>query len=311
MGALRVGVFIGDASGERTTVDQLIANAREAEARGFATGWVPHIPWSLDALTALALAARETTRIELGTAVVPTFPRHPMSLAQDALSVQAVANGRFTLGIGPSHPVVIEKMYGLSYAAPAAHTEEYLQVLQACFAGTGMVNFDGDRFNVHAMLDVPGGAPVPVLIAALAPKMLDLAGRLSDGTITYWADERAIADHVVPLLAAGAAAAGRPIPRVVVGIPVAVVDGDLDAARGRAGKLFAAYEAIPTYQRIMSRGAAPTPVDVAVIGTESQVRDRLRRYAEAGATDICAAVLGLGADRAASHAVTMDVLASI
>ena len=120
--AMRVGVFIGEASGERTSIDQLVANAIDAEARGLATGWVPHIPWSLDALTALAIVARETRRIELGTAVVPTFPRHPMSLAQDALSVQAVAGGRFTLGIGPSHPVVIEKMYGLAYDRPAAHT---------------------------------------------------------------------------------------------------------------------------------------------------------------------------------------------
>ena len=307
---MRVGVFIGEASGERTSIDQLLANARDAEARGFATGWVPHIPWSLDALTALALVARETQRIELGTAVVPTFPRHPMSLAQDALSVQAVAGGRFTLGIGPSHPVVIEKMYGLSYDKPAAHTAEYIEVLQRCFAGRGMVDHDGERFNVHAMLDVPGGAPVPILVAALAPRMLELTGRLADGTITYWADERAIGDHVVPRITAAAAAAGRPAPRVVVGLPVAVV-ADVAAARERAAKLFAAYEAIPTYQRILGRGEAAGPVDVAVIGTERDVRARLQRFADLGATDLCASVLGLDDDRDASRTATLDVLASL
>lgn len=307
---MRVGVFIGEATGERTSIDQLLANAADAEARGFATGWVPHIPWSLDALTALALVARETSTLELGTAVVPTFPRHPMSLAQDALTVQAVAGGRFTLGIGPSHPVVIEKMYGLSYDKPAAHTEEYVEVLQACFAGTGQVDHDGDRFHVHAMLAVPGGSPVPILVAALAPRMLELTGRLADGTITYWADEAAVGDHVVPRITAAASAAGRPDPRVVVGLPVAVVD-DVATARERAGKLFAAYESIPTYQRILDRGDATSPVDVAVIGTEAQVRERLSRFADVGATDLCASVLGLGDDRDASRRRTLDVLASL
>jgi F420-dependent oxidoreductase-like protein len=224
--------------------------------------------------------------------------------------VQAVAGGRLTLGIGPSHPVVIEKMYGLSYDKPAAHTEEYVEVLQKCFAGAGMVHHDGDRFNVHAMLDVPGGAPVPILVAALAPRMLELTGRLADGTITYWADERAVGDHVVPRITAAAEAAGRPAPRVVVGLPVAVVT-DTDAARDRAAKLFAAYEGIPTYQRILGRGDAASPVDVAVIGDEQAVRERLKRFADLGATDLCASVLGLDADREASHARTLDVLASL
>lgn len=304
---MRVGIFIGEASGERTTVDQLLANAADAEARGFASGWVPHIPWSLDALTALALVARETSRIELGTAVVPTFPRHPLSLAQDALSVQAVAGGRFTLGIGPSHPVVIESMYGLSYDRPAAHTAEYVRVLNACFAGTGRVDHDGSFFRVHAGLEVPGSSPVPVLVAALAPRMLALAGELTAGTITYWADEVAIAEHVVPRITAAAPSGS---PRVVAGLPVAVVS-DVDRARERAGKLFAAYEHIPTYQRILDRGGSTSPVDVAVIGTEAQVRERLRRLADAGATDLCASVLGLDDDRVASRARTLDVLASL
>jgi F420-dependent oxidoreductase-like protein len=307
---MRIGVFIGEATGERTSIDQLLANAEDAEDRGLSTGWVPHIPWSLDALTALALVARETSRIELGTAVVPTFPRHPMSLAQDALTVQAVAGGRLTLGIGPSHPVVIENMYGLSYAKPAAHTAEYVQVLKACFTGTGQVDWDGDRFHVHAMLDVPGGADVPVLVAALAPKMLELTGQLAEGTITYWADEQAVAEHIVPRITAAAEGAGRPAPRVVVGLPVAVVD-DVEDARRRATALFAAYESIPTYQRILGRGAASNPVDVAVIGTEKDVRERLRRYEDVGATDLCASVLGLGADRDASRTATLDVLSSL
>jgi F420-dependent oxidoreductase-like protein len=307
---VRIGIFIGEASGDRTSVEDLLANAREAEQRGFTTGWVPHIPWSLDAMTAVTLAATVTSRLELATAVLPTFPRHPLALGQEALSVQAVAGGRFTLGIGPSHPVVIENMYGLSYDNPAARTAEYVEVLQACFARTGRVQYSGNHYQVNAMLEVPAGADVPLLIAALGPKMLELTGRLADGTVTYWADERAIGEHVVPRITASAAEAGRAAPRVVAGLPVAVVT-DVEKARDRAARLFSAYETIPTYQRILSRGAASSPVDVAIVGTEAQVRERLQRFEDAGATDLCASVLGLDDDRDASRRATLDLLASV
>lgn len=314
---MRVGIFIGDASGARTTVDELVASARAAEAAGFATGWVPHIPWSLDGLTAVALAGRVTERIELGTAVMPTYTRHPLAMAQQALSAHAASNGRVALGIGPSHPVVIETMYGLTYDRPAAHTREYVEVLrravQASVAhGTPdgeFVAFDGEYFQVKSMFVVPGAdRPMPILVAALAPLMLRLAGEVTDGTITYWANERAVGEHVVPRLTRAAEAAGRPPPRVVVGIPVAVVR-DPVAARQRAAQLFASYENIPTYQRILGRSDA-APADVAVIGTEDEVLARLRGFADAGATDLCAAPLGLDDDRAESARRTVALLAS-
>src|SRR6476469_3834473 len=195
---MRIGVFISDGNGEQTTVDELLANARAAEALGFTTGWVPHIPWSLDGLTALAIAGQVTRRIELGTAVMRTYPRHPLAMAQQALSTQAATNGRLALGIGPSHPVVIERMYGLRYEAPARHTREYVEVLRAAFAGTGNVEYHGEFFEFSSMLEVPGASPAPILVAALAPLMLQLAGEVADGTITYWANERALTEHIVP-----------------------------------------------------------------------------------------------------------------
>jgi F420-dependent oxidoreductase-like protein len=308
---MRIGLFISDVSGEQTTIDQLLANARAAEALGFTTGWVPHIPWSLDGLTALALAGQVTNRIELGTAVMPTYPRHPMAMAQQAMSTQAATNGRLVLGVGPSHPVVIESMHGLEYARPVHHTREYVEVLRAAFAGSGHVEYRGEVFGFASMLTVPGSTPAPIMIAALAPKMLQLAGELTDGTITYWANERAVGEHIVPRIAAAADAAERPAPRVVVGLPVAVV-GDADAGRDRAEKLFAAYLNIPTYQRILSRGGDDTsPADVAVIGTEAEVVERLRSYASAGATDLCATALGLDDDRDASQRRTIELLASL
>ncbi len=307
---MRIGVFIGDVSGARTSIDELLAAARDADERGFTTAWVPHIPWSLDGLTALALAGQVTHRIELGTAVMPTYPRHPLAMAQQALSTQAATYGRLALGIGPSHPVVIEGMHGLAYEAPARHTREYVEVLRAAFACTGNVEYHGEFFDFSSMLDVPGASPAPILVAALAPLMLKLAGELADGTITYWANERALTEHVVPRITRAAAAAGRPAPRVVVGLPIGVCE-DSDAARERAARLFGAYNAIPTYQRIMAKGGDAAPEDVAIIGTESEVRARLHRYADAGATDLCAAPLGLDADHDASYARTMDVLASL
>jgi F420-dependent oxidoreductase-like protein len=218
--------------------------------------------------------------------------------------------GRVALGIGPSHPVVIENMHGLTYDRPAHHTREYVEVLRAALAGTGNVTYEGEVFRVQTIFEVPGATPPPILIAALAPLMLRVAGELTDGTITYWADERAIGEHVVPRLTAAAEGADRAIPRVVAGVPVAVVQ-DVDAARDRAAKLFSVYEHIPTYQRIMGRGDAADPVDVAVIGDEAHVQQRLRAFADAGATDLCAAVLGLDDDRAESRRRTEELLAAI
>jgi F420-dependent oxidoreductase-like protein len=249
---------------------------------------------------------------------MPTYTRHPLAMAQQALSAQAAAGGRVALGIGPSHPVVIESMYGLAYDRPAAHTREYVEVLRRAFAasaasggpGGEFVSYAGEFFRVSSMFVVPGADTAPcVLVAALAPLMLRLAGEQTDGTITYWANERAIGDHVVPRITRAAEAAGRPAPRVVAGVPVAVVS-DPDAARERAAHVFRTYEAIPTYQRILDRSRAG-PADVAVIGTEDEVRARLAAFADAGATDLCAAAMGLDDDRAASARRTIELLASV
>jgi len=307
---LRVGIFIGDATSHRTTVEELLANARWAEEHGLATGWVPHIPWSLDGLVALALAGQVTSRIELGTAVMPTYPRHPLAMAQQALSTQAACNGRLALGIGPSHPVVIERMHGLEYERPIRHLSEYVSILDAASAGPGMVHFDGELYHVDALLDVPGATPVPVLIAALAPQMLRLAGERTTGTITYWADERSVGEHIVPRISDAAAGAGRPAPRVVVGLPIAICD-DADTAREEAAGAFAAYTGIPTYQRILARGDAGGPAEVAVIGDERQAAARLASFAAAGATDVMLAVIGLGPDHAETRRRTGEFIASI
>ena len=307
---MKIGIFVSDTGGERTGVHELQRRARWVEEQGFTSAWVPHIPWSLDALTALVLAAEVTERIELGTAVVPTYPRHPLAMAQQALSVQAASGGRLALGIGPSHPVVIENMHGLSYDRPFSNTREYVEVLTRAFAGPGQVHYEGEEYRVNALLDVPDGSPVPILLAALAPKMLHLAGSRTDGTITWMADERSTEEHVVPRLMAGAIEAGRSAPRVVAGLPLAVCD-DAAEGRDRAARLFSVYGAIPTYQRILATGEATDPADVCVVGTEQQVRTRLEQFRDAGVTDLAAATFAVGDDRTTSLRRTHELLASL
>ena len=310
---MRIGIFVSETSAELTDIPTLVANAAAAEAAGFTTAWVPHIPWSLDALTAVTLAAAATERIELGTAVVPTYSRHPLAMAQQALSTQAAAGGRLALGIGPSHQMVIEGMYGLSYEHPIAHVREYVDVLESAFAGTGQVEHDGDLYSVHTMLTVPGAQSAPILLAALAPLMLRLAGERTDGTIAWMCDDRAMSEHVVPRITAAAESAGRPAPRVISGLPVCVHD-DEDAARERAAHAFQVYGQIPTYRRILDRGDGAGPADVCIVGDERAVEAQLRSHADAGATELAATIFTVGKTpdaRATSRQRTFDLLASL
>lgn len=306
---MRIGTFISDTGGLHTSATQLAETAAWAEAAGFASGWVPHLPWGLDSMVALTVAAQATSRLELGSAVTPTYPVHPMAMARLALSVNAVAEGRLALGLGPSHPSVIEGMYGLSYDRPALHTREYLAVLRSAFAGDGSAEGHGEFFDFKSMFSVPGQREPALLIAALAPLMLKLAGEVADGTILWLADEHALESHVVPRITDAAHAAGRPAPRIVAPYPTALCDEA--EGRERAAKAFASYAQIPTYQRILARGDNQGPADVVVVGSEAQIEARLRRLAAAGVTDFVAAPFPVGDDRAGSVQRTREFLASL
>ncbi len=324
---MRIGMFIAETGAQGSTVDALVAQARWADQNGIHTGWVPHVPWSLDALTALALAGRETERIELGTAVVPTWSHHPYGLAQHALTTQAACGGRLLLGIGPSHQSVAEKWYGASYEGVIHHMREYVGVLDACSAAQaeanatgggphgmgGVVVHEGEQYPVDAILDVPGATPVPIYLAALAPLMLKLAGERAEGTITWMADEHTHRTHVVPRLREASETAGRPMPRVIAGLPLAVCD-DLEAGLAVARRRYGMYRDIPTYARMLARGESGAPEQIAVIGTEAQVAERLERYEAAGVTDLAAMTFPIGddaAERTASLARTHALLADL
>lgn len=310
---MRIGLMIGPERGRyREKAARLVADAVAAEHAGFASIWVPQLPDDFDALTAIALMGRSTSRIELGTAVVPIQTRHPIALAQQALSNQVVCEGRFTLGIGPSHHWIVEDMLGLPYDRPARQVRDYLEVLEAALAGPGPVDVENASYRVHNPLDVTDLGPTPILLAALAPVMLRIAGEHTSGTILWMADERAIAEHIVPRIADAAAAAGRPAPRIVAGVPVALCgDDEVDAARAWTNQVLGHAEYSPNYQRLLEHGDARDVGDLLAAGSESAVAERLRRFRDAGVTDLAVRVVALGADRAARLASRERTLAFV
>jgi F420-dependent oxidoreductase-like protein len=313
---MRIGVMIGPERGRYASkIERLRADARWADEAGVAAVWIPQIPDELDALTAAALVGAETSRIEIGTAVVPVQPRHPIALAQQALSTQAVCGGRLTLGLGVSHHWIIDEMLGLSYERPAATLRAHLDVLDQALAGPGTVDVENELFRVHNPLDITDITPTPVLLAALGPVMLRLAGERSDGTILWLADERAIAGHIAPRITGAAEAAGRPAPRIVAGVPVCLCrDSEVDAAVDRANRLLSEAEVSPNYQRLLDQGDAREVGDILAAGSEVAIEKRLRAFADAGATDVSVRVVPLGADRderLASLHRTRDLLASL
>jgi F420-dependent oxidoreductase-like protein len=298
---MRIGLMVGPERGRyRHKVAQLVADAKAAEAAGFTSIWVPQVPGDFDAFTAITLMGQATERIELGTAVVPIQTRHPIAMAQEALSIQAVCDGRFTLGLGTSHHWIIEDMLGLPYERPAHQMRNYLQVLNAALRGPGSVDVENDGYRVHSPIDVTDRSPNPVLLAALGPVMLRLAGEHASGTILWMADERALAEHVVPRITKAAAEAGKPAPRVIVGVPIAICpDHEVDDARAWANQVLGQAEISPNYQRLLRRGDATSMGDILAAGDESAVLDRLHAFRDAGATDLAVRVLPFGRDRAA------------
>ncbi len=294
---MRTGLMIGSdrehARGDRLSA--LIDEVRAAEDEGFASVWIPQVPGYLDAMTVVTALGQVTERLELGTSVVPIQSRHPVALAQQALTTQLACRGRFTLGLGPSHHWLIEEQWGLEYDKPALLVRHYLEVLHAAFAGPGSVDVENDAFRVHSPMNVIDAEPMPILISALAPVMLRLAGEQTSGTILWMADEKAISDHVIPRITKAAKAAGRPAPRIVAGVPVALCSsGAVDAARVTAKEVLGHADFSPNYARLLEQGDAHDIDDVMAVGDESTIAARLRRYRDAGVTDLMARIVPLG-----------------
>ena len=280
---MELGIF-----GSSRNIDDLKKQVQEANTLGYTTFWTPQI-FNLDALTALAVIAESVEGIRLGTSVIPTYPRHPMMLAQQALTVNQVSNGRLDLGIGLSHKPVVEGMWGISFDAPVGHMSDYLQILMALLHD-GTISYGGKHLTSRGGIDVPADAP-PVLVAALGPQMLKLVGRVADGTVTWMTGPETIRNHISPVINAAAEEAGRPVPQVIAAVPVCITS-DLDIAEEYAKRDFGFYGDLPSYRAMLEREGLANSWDIALSGSFEEVAEGLEKYADSGGTQVVAAVYG-------------------
>ncbi len=291
------------ADGSRATLDDVVGVAKRVEDIGLDDVWLANI-FSFDAISTLAIIGRETQHIGLGTAVTPTYPRHPTAIAQQALTTAAASNNRFTLGIGLSHKIVIEDMLGFSYDKPARHMREYLSVLMPLVRGE-TANFQGDQYQVNLTLDVPGVDRLPVVVAALGPVMLKLAGEFADGTNTWMVGPKTMEEHIVKRLRE--ASVGRDDPKVVGGFPV-ILTNKPDDARARIAEGLTIYGQLPSYRAMLDREGVDGPADIAIVGDENLLRGEIRRLENIGVTHFNAAIMGV---EEGAYDRTLEFLASI
>ena len=280
---MELGIF-----GSSRNIDDLKKQVQEANTLGYSTFWTPQI-FNLDALTALAVIAESVEGIRLGTSVIPTYPRHPMMLAQQALTVNQVSNGRLDLGIGLSHKPVVEGMWGISFDAPVGHMSDYLQILMALLHD-GTISYGGKHLTSRGGIDVPADAP-PVLVAALGPQMLKLVGRVAEGTVTWMTGPETIRNHISPIINAAAEEAGRPVPQVIAAVPVCITS-DLDIAEEYAKRDFGFYGDLPSYRAMLEREGLANSWDIALSGSFEEVAEGLQKYSDSGGTQVVAAVYG-------------------
>jgi F420-dependent oxidoreductase-like protein len=302
---VRIGINL-ETSG---TIDEVVDRARVLRATGVSSLWATQI-FGWDTLTAMAIAGREVADVELGTAVVPVHPRHPAILAAQAMTVQAATGGRLVLGVGLSHQVVVEGVWGLSFDRPARYMKEYLAILVPLLRGE-QVEFEGEVLSTHVLgpLETGGTSPPPVLVAALGSTMLGIAGRQAEGTVTWMVGLNTVADHIVPTIAGAAADVGRPSPRIVVMLPVCVTTNP-DAAVQRAGRIFSVYGQLPSYRAMLDREGAAGPSDIAIVGSEEEVAAAIGRIAEAGATEFCGAAFGTPDELSRTHLLLGELVTS-
>lgn len=282
-------------------VDDLTTQARRAHELGVQQVWLPQ-RFDYDAIGVAGVLGAAVPGLGVGTFVVPFNPRHPLIVASQAQTAQAATHGRFTLGLGLGAHEVERQAFGTAWPHTIARLREHLTVLRSIF-DSGTADFHGEEFtaNPEWPVQVPGGTPVPLYVAAMGPKALQVTGELADGTLPYLAGPRTIADFIEPTVARAAADAGRPAPQIVAAVPVLVSD-DADAARRRVAEHLSFYEAIPSYRRVLEREGVDSAVDVAAVGSAEAVTRQLKNYLEAGATDVVLSAVD-GADPAQREAI--------
>jgi len=307
-----VGLHVAARSAQET-LDGVI----RAEQRGIAAVWLTTGGVAPDGLTLLAAAAVRTQRVLLGTAITPTYPRHPLVAVQQALAIAALAPGRLRLGLGPSHKPAMEGTFGIPFDKPLTHLRAYLDVVMRLLH-EGAVQRDREPFRVNARIAAP--VDVPVLASALQEKSFELCGEIADGAITWMCPPAYVRDVALPAFRRGAERAGRPLPRLVVHVPVCV-DEDAVAVRQAVRAQLSFYMRVPSYQRMTIAAGFPESTDAGMSdahidalvahGDELHVAEQLRAWFDLGADEIIAAPVAAGADRAASLDRTIALIAAL
>lgn len=288
---MKIGLMLGSDRTSEGGIEFVTEFAQTAESKGFDSVWMGNF-LGLDAIVAMALAGARTSRIELGTAVAPSYPKHPVAMAQQALSAAAACGDRFTLGVGLSHKRIIEDMLGIPFQKPAAHMSEYLQVLAPLLRGEP-VDFSGQFYRSKVELEIRDVQAVPLILAALGPAMLRLAGTCADGTITWMTGRKTIAQHIVPAIRSAAEDSGKSAPRILCGLPVALTSR-VESARESLAREMAFLGDMPSYRAMLDREGVKQPADIALLGDEADLRTALAGLRDAGVTDFCAAPVDLG-----------------
>ncbi|MDA2890188.1 TIGR03564 family F420-dependent LLM class oxidoreductase [Mycolicibacterium sp. BiH015] len=290
-------------------LDAVFDGIADAAAAGFTRAWVPQLPpvtemtgW--DALTALAVAGSRTPDIELGSSIAVVYGQHPFVLARQALTAAAATGGRFILGIGVSHKFVVTDALGYSYDAPVAYLREYLEVLGPALAGLP-VEHHGPQITAVGQLKFPVEAP-RIVLAALGPRMLGLAGRFADGVLTAWTGPKVVEREIIPQLTDAAAEAGRPVPQVIVGLPVSITD-DVEATRAEVNSTFSVAREVPRYRAMVEKEGVNSIADLCLVGDESEVMRGLKRFADLGVDEFSALPVGDNAARARTVASLREI----
>ncbi|MDG4665588.1 LLM class F420-dependent oxidoreductase [Mycobacterium sp. 236(2023)] len=277
-------VLFGSAGAENA-VDDYVVQARRAHELGVGRVWVAQ-QFDHDAISLAGLIGAAVPGLGVGTSVVPFNPRHPLTLASQAQTAAAAAHGNFSLGLGLGAHEIERASFGLAWPNTIARLREYLTVLRSVF-DTGAVDFHGAEFTAAPSWPVTlaGGSPVPVYVAAMGPKALQVTGELADGTLPYLAGPRTIEEFIAPTITKAAAEAGRPAPRIIAFVPAQLTD-DVATARAAANEQLSFYATIPSYQKVIAREGIDDLSDLAAIGDGAALRRTVARFRDAGATDV-------------------------
>ncbi|MGH4022241.1 MAG: TIGR03564 family F420-dependent LLM class oxidoreductase [Pseudonocardiaceae bacterium] len=292
---MRIGIVLPSTGGNITNiVDATVEQARHAEDLDVRAVWFGQ-RFDYDSIALAAVVGREVPGVTVGSAAVPIIGRHPLLVGSLAQTAQAATGGRFQLGIGLGSKDFLAPLLGGVEDRPIAQLREFLTALRTLL-DTGEVDFGGETLTARTPWPspVPGAEPpVPVLVAAMGPQALRATGELAEGTLPFLAGPKALAEHVVPTINKAAARAARPQPRIVA-LVAGVVTGAVDEIRAKAYDQMQFFEPMPSYRRILDREGADRAGDLAVIGSEEQVAEQVRRYFDAGATEVVFTQTGLG-----------------